>query len=251
MPTPGADPKGPRGHGAAMDDRSSPRPAAGPSPRPSPRLGDELDRIRDDPEDTPELRAAVAATIAALRRGGIGDHALRPGDAFPDFLLPDIEGHLVELADLTRQGPFALTFFRGPWCPYCTASLRANLAALPAIRAAGGHLVAVTPETGGRALMPGAEPPKESLRVLSDVDHGLALACGIAFRTPNPYRNLLLGSGLDLADRQGNAAWFLPVPAFFVVDREGVVRWSFVDIDFTRRAEPHDVVAALRALPDG
>ncbi|WP_376087756.1 peroxiredoxin-like family protein [Roseomonas sp. CCTCC AB2023176] len=223
-----------------MDDR--------PHPPLSASLGDELDRIRDDPERPEEVRAAVDATIGELRRAGVGDHAPRPGDPFPDFLLPDAEGRLVDLADLTRDGPFALTFFRGPWCPFCSATLRAAVRALPAIRAAGAHLVAVTPETGGRAVMPGAEPPIEGLRVLTDVDHGLAMACGVAFRTPQPYRDLLTRFGLDLAERQGNAGWFIPVPAAFVVDHDGVTRWSHVDPDFTRRAEPAAIVAALRAL---
>ena len=55
--------------------------------------------------------------------------------------------------------------------------------------------------------------------------------------------------GVDLGERQGNPAWLLPVPATFVLDREGRVTWSHVDADFTRRAEPEDVLEALRRLP--
>ena len=54
--------------------------------------------------------------------------------------------------------------------------------------------------------------------------------------------------GVDLAERQGHEGWFLPVPATFVVDRGGVVRWAFMDVDFTHRAEPDDILAALAAL---
>jgi peroxiredoxin len=53
---------------------------------------------------------------------------------------------------------------------------------------------------------------------------------------------------VDLAERQGHAGWFLPVPATFVVARGGVVRLAFMEIDFTRRAEPDDILAALAAL---
>ena len=61
-------------------------------------------------------------------------------------------------------------------------------------------------------------------------------------------RHLLLRFGIGLAERQGNAAWLLPVPAAFVLDRQGTVAWAHVDADFTRRAEPAEVIAALRAL---
>ena len=74
------------------------------------------------------------------------------------------------------------------------------------------------------------------------------MACGVVFRAPEPYRRLLLSRGVDLAERQGHAGWFLPVPATFVLDRRGIVRWAFLDVDFTRRAEPDDILAALTGL---
>ena len=197
-----------------------------------------------------EVRAAYDAALAELRRTDFLAHALPLGATFPDFLLPDAEGRLVARGDLLGRGPFVATFFRGAWCPYCAHTLDALQAALPRIEAEGAALVAITPETGGRAL----EMKRRhgaAFTVLADVDHGLAMACGVVFRAPEPYRRLLASRGVDLAERQGNEAWFLPVPATFVVDRYGVVRWRFLDVDFTRRAEPDDVVAALAALASG
>ena len=74
------------------------------------------------------------------------------------------------------------------------------------------------------------------------------MACGVVFRAPETYRRRLQARGVDLAERQGNAGWFLPVPASFVVDRSGIVRWAVMDVDFTRRAEPDDILGALAAL---
>lgn len=206
-----------------------------------------LEETRQRLDAVAEVREAVAASLAELRRTGAAAAALGLGETFPDFLLPDAEGQLVERADLLAQGPAVVTFFRGDWCPYCRIALDALEAALPQIEAAGARLAAVTPETGGRAL-DAKRRHRAHYRVLADVDHGLAMACGIAFRAPAAYRALLLRGGIDLAERQGNAAWFLPVPASFVLDRAGVVRWRFVELDFTRRAEPDEVLAALRAL---
>lgn len=68
------------------------------------------------------------------------------------------------------------------------------------------------------------------------------------FRAPEPYRALLSDSGIDLAARHGNESWFIPMPATFVVDRTAVIRYAFVNVDFTRRAEPDEVIEVLRTL---
>ncbi|MCB0053446.1 MAG: redoxin domain-containing protein, partial [Caldilinea sp.] len=44
---------------------------------------------------------------------------LQVGDVAPDFVLPDVLGNAVALGDLRAQGPVALSFYRGAWCPYC------------------------------------------------------------------------------------------------------------------------------------
>ena len=60
--------------------------------------------------------------------------------------------------------------------------------------------------------------------------------------------DVLAGFGVDLAERHGNEAWFIPTPATFVVDRAAIVRYAFVNADFTRRTEPEDIVEALRRI---
>jgi peroxiredoxin len=188
-----------------------------------------------------------STTVDEMRRAGAGAHALSPGSAFPDFLLPDAEGRLVERADLIGNGPAVVTFYCGDWCRSSAAALDRLQAAACDLEAAGASLTAIAPETAGRAL---AMKQHHCLdfRVLTDVDHGLAMACGLVFRIPQSYRGLLRQRGVDLADRQGNAGLFLSLPAAFVLDQEGIVRWSFIDLDLRNRADPADLVAAVRAL---
>ena len=211
------------------------------------KLAPRLDAERERRMAVAEVHAAYVAALAELRRTDFLAHTLRAGQPFPDFLLPDAEGRLVSRDDLLAHGPFVAAFFRGTWCPYCAITLDALEEALPQITALGATLIAITPETGGRALEL-KRRHRAGYAVLADVDQGLGMACGVVFRAPEPYRRLLLSRGVDLAERQGHAGGFLPVPASFVVDRAGIVRWAFVDVDFTRRAEPDDILAALAAL---
>lgn len=196
---------------------------------------------------TAEVQAAYEEFLQRLDAGQVAGQACKEGDAMPPFLLPNAEGQLVASDELLARGPLVVTFFRGDWCPYCAATLGALEAVLPEITRVGGTVVALTPETGGRAL---AMKQARSLHyeVLVDVDLGVAMAFGIVFRTPPLYADLLRRRGVDLAERSGNPAWLLPVPAAFLVGGDGIVRRSWVNIDFTQRAEPSDILHALGQL---
>lgn len=206
-----------------------------------------LREARRSAEAQAEIRAAYDEFLARLDAAEVAAGALKAGETMPDFLLPSAEGRLVASADLLRAGALVVTFFRGDWCPYCAATLDAYEAARDAFARAGATLVALTPETGGRAL---AMKRAHGLHgeVLVDVDLAVAMAFGVVFRVPPLYAALLRRGGVDLAERAGNPNWFLPVPATFLVRPDGVVARSWVDVDFTHRAEPAEVAAALRAL---
>jgi peroxiredoxin len=196
---------------------------------------------------TAEVRAAYDEFLERLDAGCVTEQALGVGDAMPAFLLPSAEGRLVDSADLLAAGPLVVTFFRGDWCPYCSATLNALEAALPELAASGGTLVAMTPETGGRALAMKRAHGLHYL-VLADVDLAIAMAFGIVFRMPPLYEALLRRRGVDLSERSGNAGWFLPIPATFVVGTDGVITRAWVNVDFTQRAEPTEIIDTLKAL---
>ncbi len=204
-------------------------------------------KARRKSRETAEIRAAYDEFLARLSTAQVGAQARKAGDRMPDFLLPNAEGRLVDSADLLARGPLVVTFIRGQWCPYCALTLEALEAVLPDLEAAGGTLVAMTPETGGRAL---ATKKERGLHyeILVDVDLAVAMAFGIVFRTPPLYAALLSRAGIDLADRSGNPAWFLPIPASFVVGRDGIIRRAWVNIDVTERSEPTEIIDALRTL---
>src|SRR5690606_11849450 len=109
------------------------------------------------------------------------DNALKPGDKCPPFALTSAEGAFVRSEDLLARGPMVLSFYRGMWCPFCSAELEALHEATPAIRAAGGGLVAVTAEAGGKPSEVKQERGFE-FEILCDLDNGLALTFGLVFR---------------------------------------------------------------------
>ena len=192
----------------------------------------------------PAYSEAVDRLVARICENGGGENAPRPGEILPSFMLPDENGRLVSLTSLLSQGPVAVMFFRGHWCPYCRLNVRAVIAAQDRIKALGAQTIAIMPETqeftGKFKIDSGAPFP-----VLTDLDNGYALSLNLAIWLGSEIQRLL--SYQDLSNFQGNDGWMLPIPATFVVGQDGVVKARFVDPDFRRRMEIEDLLAALKA----
>lgn len=169
------------------------------------------------------------------------------GERFPDFILPDSDGRLATLRQFLADGPLVLTFFRGSWCPYCRATMTAFQEILPDVRALGAGLAAICPDTGGRLAASKREAGAD-YAYLCDSDCALALEIGLVMRLPDVYRHLLELAETDLPGHQGHGGWFVPVPASFIIDRDGVIRDRCIDLDFTQPTEPEIVLTRLRAL---
>jgi peroxiredoxin len=85
--------------------------------------------------------------------------------------------------------------------------------------------------------------------VLRDFGNRVAETYGLVFTLPDDLRALYQKFGIDLARGNGDGTWRLPMPARFVIDRQGIVRAADADPDYTRRPEPAATVEALRRLP--
>jgi len=191
----------------------------------------------------PAYAEAVDRLVARIHENGGGDGAPRPGDVMPPFMLPDETGKLVTLNSLIAKGPVAVMFYRGHWCPYCRLNVRAVIQAMDRIKAMSGQVVAIMPEMQEYAEKFKAESGAP-FPVLTDLDNGYALSLNLAIWLDTEIQGLL--SHQDLAGFHGNDGWVLPIPATFVVGRDGLVKARFVDPDFRRRMEIDDLLEALR-----
>jgi peroxiredoxin len=208
-------------------------------------LGEQLQAFADSTRQRrPEFAAAVDRLIDRLRQNGAGEAAPRPGDPMPPFHLTDEAGHLVTLEQLLAAGPVAVTFHRGHWCPYCRININALARAHEDIRSEGGQIVAIMPERQKYAmeLKSNANVP---FPILTDMDNGYALSLNLAIWVGAEMQKMMAARD-DISAFQGNSSWMLPVPATFVVGRDGVITARFVDPDYRKRMAIEDLLAALR-----
>ena len=189
----------------------------------------------------PERAAVYRAQAEALAASDLLEEALRTGDAAPMFTLPDAHGDPVALSDLLAEGPVVLSFYRGSWCPFCNLELRALQRALESAQAAGVTLVAVSPNLPDVSLAL-VDEAELTFPVLSDVGSEVAASFNLVYEMVPEQVEYYRTHDRDLAAMNGNETWLLPLPATYVIDREGIIRYDFIDLNHRVRAEPSEVV---------
>ncbi len=195
---------------------------------------------------SPSFAETVDQLIARLQQSDAGATAPRPGDPMPPFLLPDETGRLVSLDTLLSNGPVAVTFHRGHWCPYCRINTDALAKAQKDIAAEGSQIVAIMPDRQQFAAE-FKSALKAPFPVLTDLDNGYALCLNLAIWVGEEMERFISAAGWDVPQFQGNNSWMLPIPATFVVGKDGRVKARFVDPDYRKRMSIEDLLAALRS----
>jgi len=196
-------------------------------------------------QERPEFAAAVDRLIDRLRRYGAGDSAPKPGEPMPGFVLPDENGDRVSLDDLLDEGPVAITFHRGHWCPYCRININALAQAQKELAKGEGQIIGIMPDLQKFV----AELKKQSnvpFPILSDMDNGYALSLNLTVWVGTELQRML-EDRVNMPAFQGNSSWMLPIPATFVVSRDGLIRARFIDPDYRKRMTITEMLAAMRS----
>ncbi len=173
---------------------------------------------------------------------------LEVGQKAPDFEGQDQYGQKFSLSSLLNEGPVVLIFYRGDWCPVCNRYLGRFQDSLHLIMSAGGQVLAITPETNDNIQNTLAKA-KVGLKVMSDRDEQVMDAYGVKFRVTKGYQNRIkLGLGDDIASNNGQEEANLPVPATYIIGRDGTIKFRQFDLDYRVRASIEEMIGQLQAL---
>ncbi len=192
----------------------------------------------------PDVLNTMLGVTRRLVESGIAKNSLKVGDKAPDFNLPNATGEEVRLKELLDKGPVVLNFYRGGWCPYCNLELNAYQKHLQEINELRASFVAISPQTPDKSLST-AEKNELKFQVLSDVGNKVADQFGLVFKLPTELQELYNNFGISLPKFNGDESWELPMPGTYVISKDGNVQYAFADADYTKRAEPDEVIAKL------
>lgn len=199
---------------------------------------------------SPEKAEENQLGVDTVRASGILGKALNVGDEAPDFTLTNAQGQAVTLSEILKQGPVVLTWYRGSWCPYCNLTLAQYQSRLADFTAAGGQLVALTPELPDKALA-NAKELALGFEVLTDLNNQVARRYGTVFQmipgveeAMREYAGLREYNGADYDEKM------MPLSATYLIAPDRTIRWAFLDSEYRNRATSEQIVAALERLQD-
>ena len=161
---------------------------------------------------------------------------LKVGDKAPDFTGYDQTGKQVELKKLLAQGPMILFFYRGNWCPICNRYLSNYQDSLKVITDQGFNVVAITPES--------IENVENTVKlhnltytVIYDCQEKIMKDYDLMFNVTKAYQDKVKTShSVNIAEYNGRDVAHLPVPATYIINKDGIIVAVQFDPDYKNRA---------------
>jgi len=195
----------------------------------------------------PETQVIHARAVAELKQRHLAANILTVGAKAPQFELQDHDGKIVRSTDALAKGKLVLCFIRGRWCPFCVGQMEAMNLILPQIEQAGASLVAISPQTVKQSFFM-HDQHKLRFPLLSDAGNQVARQFGLTYRVPPLQEAVYRRAFVNLPFTNGDESWELPIPATYVLDRDGTVLYASANEDYTERPEPAEIVSLLHSI---
>jgi len=194
-----------------------------------------------------EQLEVIAKELERLQSEKIIKNSLKVGDSFEDFEFLDINNKTVKLSKFFKDKEFlVIDFFRGGWCPYCNLELKYLSDSIQTINELNSNIISISPQT--------IESSKKTIEknslefpLLSDVNNTIAKKIGLVFRLSDELNSIYKQFGIDIEKANGVITQELPMPSTYIIDKNLKIIFSFVDEDYTKRAEPTAIIEALKA----
>jgi peroxiredoxin len=163
--------------------------------------------------------------------------ALSVGSPLPEFQLESLEGHTVS-SESFKAKPHLLLFYRGNWCPFCTAQIEELAAAYQRLEDSGVSVVLISSQSlkKNQQLASQFDVPMIFLR---DRNNTAAQKLGIDNRWGTPMGLQLLGYTSDTV-----------MPTVILTNSEGNIVYSDQTDNYRVRPEPKIFEALInKSLP--
>ena len=195
-----------------------------------------------------ETQAVHGRVIAELKERHLAENTPTVGSKAPAFELRDHQDKPVSSSDLLSRGRLVVCFFRGRWCPFCVGQLEAMNLILPQIEQAAASMVAISPQTVQQSFFM-ADQHKLRFPLLNDAGNRVARQFGLVYSVPDDQQAIYGRVFVNLPFVNGDGSWELPIPATFIIDRDGAILYVSADEDYTQRPEPQEILHQLGSRP--
>jgi len=172
-------------------------------------------------------------------------HGLNVAEKVKDFKATDQNGNKIQLSELLKKRKVVVVFYRGQWCPICKPHLRKLQDSLEEIENKGATVLLITPEKQENIqktiLKTSITIPviyDKNYRIMEDFDVAFLPSKGLRIM----YNTLLMA---NLKNAQSDDSQTLPVPATYVIEQNGTIKWRHFDRNYAKRANTTDILNQL------
>jgi peroxiredoxin len=163
-------------------------------------------------------------------------HGLKTGDKAPDFTGYDQTGKQVELRKLLDKGPIILFFYRGKWSTECSRYLNNYQDSLKVLTDQGFNIVAITPESIENVEQT-VKLHNLTFTVIYDCQEKIMKDYDVIFNVTKAYQEKIHSDfSINIAENNGRDAARLPVPATYIINKDGIIVAVQFDPDYKNRA---------------
>lgn len=183
-------------------------------------------------------------SIALAQNETIYPDGLKVGDMAPDFSAKDQNGRTISLKQSLKKGSVVIFFYRGQWCPYCNKQLSQFSDSLLLLTANGASVIAIAPETAENVKKT-IEKTKATFPVLEDIGLAIMKMYKVNFSVDEKTIVKYKGYGIDFDNANGSNGANLPVPATYIIGKDGKIKYVFFNTDYRKRASVMDILNNL------
>ena len=169
---------------------------------------------------------------------------LKVGEKAPLFSAKNQNGSKIDLKKLLKKGDVVLLFYRGQWCPYCNQQLKKVNDSLQYLSAKGATVLAITPENKEN-IQKTIEKTNANFSIIEDLNLAIMKQYKVNFAVDESTIVKYKNYGIDFNKVNGSNAANLPVPATYIIGKNGKIKYAFFDVNYTKRASVKDIIEHL------
>lgn len=170
---------------------------------------------------------------------------LNVGDNAPMFELSDANGEKFNSENLLKDQQLIVIFYRGEWCPVCSRYLSNLNDSLSYLKGKNAMVVAIGPELPENVKKT-AEKTEANFLLLSDEKQMVSKDYDVLFDVTKKYTNTIKTFlRTDIAENNGSDKAQLPVPATFIIGKDGKIKFKQFDYNYKNRASVKEMLEHL------
>ena len=183
-------------------------------------------------------------SLTVLSQETIYPGGLKIGDTAPAINTKDQDGKKIKLKDLLKKNEVVVLFYRGQWCPYCNRQLRNLNDSLSLISAKGATVLTITPETPDN-IKKTVEKTKATYSIIEDKHLAIMKNYKVSFAVDEKTIEKYKGYCIDFEKANGENGANLPVPATYIIGKDGRIKYVYFNTDYRKRASVKEILDNL------